>query len=64
MQHWLAHIGIMHTLQQGLLTASHLGQAQQSMHILAPFPHLLESTFRQQNNLGEYLFYLSSKATS
>ena len=63
MQHWLAHTGIIHTLQQGLLTASHLGQAQQSMHILAPFPHLLELTSKQQSYLGEYLLYLSSKAT-
>ena len=63
MQHWLAHIGTIHTLQQGVIIAGRLGQAQYNIDILAPFPQLLDVSVMQYSNLGEYFIHLYNATT-
>ena len=58
MQHWLAHIGTIHTLQQGVTIAGRLGQAQHNIDVLAPFPQLLDASVMQYSNLGEHYIYI------
>ena len=67
MQHWLAHIGTIHTLQQGVTIAGRLGQAQHNIDVLAPFPQLLDASVIQysklDSNLGEHFMHLYNATT-
>ena len=63
MQHWLAHIGTIHILQQGVTIAGRLGQAQHNIDILAPFPQLLDASIMQYSNLGEHFIHLYNATT-
>ena len=63
MQHWLAHIGTIHTLQQGVTIAGCLGQAQYNIDILAPFSQLLDASIMQYSNLGEHYIYVYNATT-
>ena len=58
MQHWLAHIGTIHTLQQGVTIAGRLGQAQHNIDVLAPFSQLLDAFVMQYSNLGKHYIYI------
>ena len=63
MQHWLAHIGTIHTLQQGVTIAGRLGQVQYNIDVLAPFPQLLDSSVMQYSNLGEHFIHIYNATT-
>ena len=63
MQHWLAHIGTIHTLQQGVTIAGCLGQAQHNIDVLAPFSQLLDASVMQCSNLGDYFIQLYNATT-
>ena len=63
MQHWLAHIGTIHTLQQGVTIAGRLGQAQHNIDVLAPFSQLLDASVMPYSNLGEYFIHLYNVTT-
>ena len=67
MQHWLAHIGTIHTLQQGVTIAGHLSQAQYKIDVLVLFPQLLDASVIQysnlDSNLGEHFMHLYNATT-
>ena len=63
MQHWLAHIETIHTLQQGVTIAGHLGQVQYNIDVLAPFSQLLDASVMQYSNLGEHYIYVYNATT-
>ena len=60
LQHWLAYIGVICTIQQSTLIASQLGNTQLNISTLSPFPQLLEGMSAHQSIIGEFLRFWSS----